>query len=91
LPSAQTTGSALQVTLTDAAGNTSGPASLATPDRTPPAAVADTVLSADGRQLSGSGEVGATVTVRDAAGTVLGTAVVAADGRFTVSFATPQA
>ena len=82
LPSAQTSGSPLQVTLTDAAGNTSTPTNLATPDRTPPAAVSDTVLSGDGRQLSGSGEVGATVQVRNAAGTVLGTATVGADGRF---------
>ncbi|BDM21042.1 BapA prefix-like domain-containing protein [Pseudomonas sp. LRP2-20] len=91
LPSAQTTGSALQVTLSDAAGNVSGPASLATPDRTPPAAVSNPLLSADGRQLSGSGEVGATVQVRNAAGTVLGTAIVGADGRFTVTFGTSQA
>jgi len=91
LPNAQTTGSALQVTLSDAAGNVSGPASLATPDRTPPAAVGNPVLSADGKQLSGSGEVGATVQVRNAAGTVVGTATVGADGRFTVTFDTPQA
>lgn len=91
LPSAQTTGSALQVTLTDAAGNVSAPASLATPDRTPPNAVADVVLSADGRHLTGSGEIGAIVQVRNAAGTVLGTATVGADGRFTVAFSTPQA
>ncbi|MFJ3075450.1 BapA/Bap/LapF family large adhesin [Pseudomonas sp. NPDC087029] len=90
LPNAQTTGSALQVTLTDAAGNTSGPASVATPDRTPPAAVSDVALSADGKQLSGSGEVGATVQVRDAAGNVVGSASVGADGRFTVSFDPPQ-
>ncbi|WP_238214444.1 BapA/Bap/LapF family large adhesin, partial [Pseudomonas sp. PAGU 2196] len=91
LPSAQTNGSPLQVTLSDAAGNISGPASLATPDRTPPAAISNPVLSQDGKQLSGSGEAGATVQVRNAAGTVLGTAVVGADGRFTVVFDTPQA
>ena len=90
LPSAQTTGSPLQVTLSDAAGNVSGPVSLATPDRTPPAAVSDVALSADGKQLSGSGEVGATVQVRDAAGNVVGSASVGADGRFTVTFDTPQ-
>ncbi|WP_047149719.1 Ig-like domain-containing protein, partial [Pseudomonas sp. TJI-51] len=90
LPSAQVSGSPLQVTLSDAAGNVSGPASLATPDRTPPAAIADPLLSADGRQLSGSGEVGATVQVSNAAGTVLGSATVGADGRFTVTFDTPQ-
>ncbi|UVL79367.1 Ig-like domain-containing protein [Pseudomonas putida] len=91
LPSAQVTGSPLQVTLSDAAGNVSGPASLATPDRTPPAAISNPQLSQDGRQLSGSGEVGATVQVRNAAGVVLGTATVGADGRFTVTFDTPQA
>ncbi|MFK0093131.1 BapA/Bap/LapF family large adhesin [Pseudomonas sp. NPDC090592] len=91
LPAAQTSGSPLQVTLSDAAGNISGPASLATPDRTPPAAITNPVLSQDGRQLSGSGEVGATVQVRNAAGAVLGTATVGADGRFTVTFDTPQA
>jgi len=90
LPSAQVSGSPLQVTLSDAAGNVSGPASLATPDRTPPAAIVDPLLSADGRQLSGSGEVGATVQVSNAAGTVLGSATVGADGRFTVTFDTPQ-
>ncbi|MFF7060912.1 BapA/Bap/LapF family large adhesin [Pseudomonas sp. NPDC008258] len=91
LPAAQTSGSPLQVTLSDAAGNVSGPASLATPDRTPPAAITNPVLSQDGRQLSGSGEAGATVQVRNAAGAVLGTATVGADGRFTVTFDTPQA
>ncbi|MFG0756586.1 BapA/Bap/LapF family large adhesin [Pseudomonas sp. TYF_14] len=91
LPSAQVTGSPLQVTLSDAAGNVSGPASLATPDHTPPAAISNPVLSQDGRQLSGSGEAGATVQVRNAAGALLGTATVGADGRFTVTFDTPQA
>ncbi|WP_028631626.1 BapA/Bap/LapF family large adhesin [Pseudomonas parafulva] len=91
LPSAQATGSALQVTLSDAAGNVSGPASVLTPDRTPPAAVGNPQLSLDGRQLSGSGEPGATVQVRNASGAVLGTASVGADGRFTVVFDTPQA
>ena len=90
LPSAQATGSALQVTLTDAAGNTSAPGSLATPDRTPPAAVDQVVLSGDGRQLTGLGEAGATVQVRNAAGTVVGSATVGADGRFSVLFETPQ-
>ncbi|KMY37059.1 BapA/Bap/LapF family large adhesin [Pseudomonas putida] len=91
LPSAQVTGSPLQVTLSDAAGNVSGPASLATPDHTPPAAISNPVLSQDGRQLSGSGEAGATVQVRNAAGALLGTATVGTDGRFTVTFDTPQA
>ncbi|MGV2835631.1 Ig-like domain-containing protein, partial [Pseudomonas shirazensis] len=91
LPAAQTSGAPLQVTLSDAAGNVSAPASLATPDRTPPAAVTQTVLSADGRQLSGLGEAGASVEVRNSAGALLGTATVGADGRFSVLFSTPQA
>ncbi|MFK3818209.1 BapA/Bap/LapF family large adhesin [Pseudomonas sp. NPDC089407] len=91
LPSAQTNGSALQVTLSDAAGNVSGPTDVITPDRTPPAAVSNPLLSQDGRQLSGGGEPGATVQVRNASGAVLGSATVGADGRFTVVFDTPQA
>lgn len=85
LPSAQATGAPLQVTLTDTAGNASSPASLATPDRTPPPAVSGLSVSPDGSQMSGTGEVGATVQVRDSNGTLLGSATVASNGHFTLS------
>ncbi|MBN3538645.1 Ig-like domain-containing protein, partial [Sphingomonas pseudosanguinis] len=41
--------------------------------------------------ITGTGEAGATVTIRDADGTVLGTAVVAAKGTFSAPLSTPQA
>ncbi|MFK3797055.1 BapA/Bap/LapF family large adhesin [Pseudomonas sp. NPDC088444] len=89
LPAAQTTGAALHITLTDAAGNVSPDASLLTTDSTPPTVVQISQISGDGTSLSGTGEVGATVRVTDTSGTLLGTAVVGADGHFIVSLAPP--
>nr|WP_274706020.1 Ig-like domain-containing protein [Pseudomonas sp. S11A4] len=40
--------------------------------------------------VTGTGEPGATVTVRDANGTLLGTSVVLADGSFSVTLNPPQ-
>lgn len=85
LDTPQTAGGVLQVTAADEAGNTSLPVSLDVNDITPPAAVTDLMLSADGLTLTGKGEAGATVTIRDADGNVLGTATVAANGAFIVS------
>ncbi|QRK86623.1 BapA prefix-like domain-containing protein [Pseudomonas granadensis] len=87
LPNAQTTGETLQVTLTDANGNTSTATGVLTIDGTPPAAVQNPLISADGSTLSGTGEVGATVNVTNASGTLLGSAVVGADGSFSVTLA----
>jgi len=87
LPGAQTSGAALQVTLTDAAGHTSPQASLNTVDTTPPATVQDLHISGNGDTLTGTGEVGATVRVTDTSGTLLGTGVVAANGTFSVTLA----
>lgn len=85
LPSAQTSGAALQVTLTDAAGNTSPQSNLNTVDTTPPALVQNLNISASGNTLTGTGEVGATVRVTDSSGTLLGTGIVAADGSFSIT------
>ncbi|MDZ5604835.1 Ig-like domain-containing protein [Pseudomonas sp. RP23018S] len=90
LPAAQVTGTPLQVTLTDRAGNYSEPAEVATPDRTPPLAVTQLMLSADGSQLSGAGEAGALVRVRTPDGTLVGSVRVGEDGLFTVVFTPPQ-
>ncbi|MFJ2526638.1 Ig-like domain-containing protein, partial [Pseudomonas capeferrum] len=83
-------GSTLQVTLTDAAGNVSPPGSVASQDLLPPAQPTDLAL-AEGVTLTGRGEPGATVQVRDAAGTVIGTGLVGADGLFSVTLAPAQA
>ncbi|WP_062382259.1 BapA/Bap/LapF family large adhesin [Pseudomonas abietaniphila] len=90
LPNAQTSGAALQITLTDAAGNTSPQSSLNTVDTTPPALVQNLTISASGNTLTGTGEVGATVRVTDSNGTLLGSGVVAADGSFSVTLAPAQ-
>ncbi|MEB2652529.1 Ig-like domain-containing protein [Pseudomonas siliginis] len=87
LPNAQNTGETLQVTLTDANGNASISTGVVTVDGTPPAAVQNPLISADGSTLSGTGEAGATVNVTTANGTVLGSAVVGADGSFSVTLA----
>lgn len=85
LPNAQLTGAPLQVQLADAANNLSPSVSLLTPDHTPPAAVAAVSISANATTLTGTGEAGATVSVRDTAGNLLGNATVAADGHFSVA------
>ncbi|MBD3743440.1 MAG: hypothetical protein IE930_22570, partial [Stenotrophomonas sp.] len=83
-------GSALQVTLTDAAGNVSPPASVTSPDLQAPAQPTELAL-ADGVTLTGRGEPGATVQVRDAAGTLIGTGTVGADGLFSLTLNPAQA
>ncbi|RDE04987.1 BapA/Bap/LapF family large adhesin [Sphingomonas aracearum] len=83
LAPAQIDGGLVTATQADVAGNISTPASAVAPDATPPAAPV-AVVSADGGFVTGTGEPGATVTVTNAAGTVLGTATVAGDGRYAV-------
>ncbi|WP_295475445.1 BapA/Bap/LapF family large adhesin [uncultured Pseudomonas sp.] len=85
LPAAQLTGAPLQVQLRDGADNLSPVVNLATLDRTPPAPVTATDISLDGSQLTGQGEAGARVEVRSANGTLLGSALVAANGAFAVN------
>ena len=72
-------------TATDAAGNTSIPATQ-TYTKAPTSATAN----ADGTEVSGLAEPGGTVTVKDALGHVLGSALVAADGTFTVVLSKAQ-
>ncbi|HEN8802583.1 TPA: hypothetical protein U8251_005242, partial [Pseudomonas putida] len=79
---AQANGEALEVRLSDAAGNNSEPLQFDAPDITPPTAVSNIVVGADGLVLSGRGEAGATVEMRDADGTVIGTATVGENGTF---------
>ncbi|TRZ56350.1 hypothetical protein DZA28_30265, partial [Pseudomonas alloputida] len=86
----QVDGEVLQATATDAAGNTSPSSAVTAPDidgidATPPAAPTDLVIGLAGSQLSGRGEAGSTVQVRDAAGNILATGTVAADGTFVIA------
>lgn len=84
----QTDGEAIIVTQTDRAGNTSGGAQDIGPDLTPPPAPSATVEEG-GAAVTGVGQPGATVTVRDSAGNVLGTATVAPDGSYSVTLPAP--
>jgi len=83
---AQTNGEDLTVTLTDAAGNESLPASTTAPDLTPPAAPTADIDEATGTTVTGAGESNATVTVYGPDGTtVLGTGTVQPDGNYSVT------
>lgn len=90
LAAAQIDNQALSVTLTDSAGNVSTGTALTAPDLTPPSVAGNLQISADGSTLTGTGEVGATVTVRSASGTVLQTATVQPNGTFTVTLSPVQ-
>ena len=70
----------VSVTLTDAAGNASGPGAATAPDLTAPTTPTDVDVSDTGSAVTGRGEAGAAVTVRNAAGDVIGTGVVASGG-----------
>ncbi|NWP89667.1 hypothetical protein GY985_24975, partial [Escherichia coli] len=64
LATPQANGGTVSATQADAAGNVSPPGTALAPDITPPAAPVAT-LDATGAVVSGTGEPGATVVVRD--------------------------
>ena len=66
------------------AGNVSLPSPVVAGDTTAPAAPTDLEVRVDGLALTGKGEVGSTVTVKNAAGVQVGTGIVGLDGLFTV-------
>jgi VCBS repeat-containing protein len=90
LTQAQTNGETVGVFQTDLAGNVSAQTSIVAPDITPPPAPANLAVDATGLTLTGIGEAGATVRVRDGNGTLIGTAQVGTDGRFSVTLSSPQ-
>ena len=61
-------------------GGTRAPVAATAPDTTAPAAPSGVAVSADGTAVTGTTEPGATVTVKDAAGETLGTAVADENG-----------
>ncbi|MCL2898747.1 BapA/Bap/LapF family large adhesin [Brenneria tiliae] len=84
LSPALTNGEAITVIDSDTAGNTSAAVTATAPDITAPSAPADLLVAADGTAVSGSADVGSTVTITDAAGNELGRVTVGEDGHFTV-------
>ena len=81
----------LSVTVTDPAGNVSGTTTAnVTIDSVAPTAVTGLAINSAGTTLTGSGEAGATVTVRDAGGNAIGSGTVAANGSFSLTLTTAQ-
>jgi len=81
----------LNVTVTDAAGNVSTTTSASViVDSVAPTAVSGLAVNTAGTTLTGLGEAGATVTVRDAGGNAIGSSTVAANGSFSVTLTTAQ-
>ena len=87
LPAEQPDGAELSVTAADAVGNESDPTPV-TVDALAPAAPA--VNPTNGKTVSGTTEPGATVTVRDPQGHVIGTGTADHDGDYTIPLAAPQ-
>jgi len=87
---AQLNGETLSATATDAASNTSPPASLTAPDTTPPAIPTNVVVNHDGDHVTGKAEPGSTVTVKDEQGSIIGTGQADGSGHFDVTLSTPQ-
>ena len=81
-------GTTLGVSATDAAGNT-GPAATATVDSAAPNA--PTVKPTSGDTIAGTAEAGSVVTVKDAAGNLIGSATADGNGNYAVKPATPPA
>ena len=80
------------VSSSDPAGNLSGssaPVSV-TVDTVAPADPGNMSLPDEGTPLTGTGEEGSTITVKDSGGTVIGTGVVGSDGSFSIALSPAQ-
>ncbi|WP_374550469.1 Ig-like domain-containing protein [Sphingobium yanoikuyae] len=84
----QYNGETVLVTQIDEAGNVSQPAAANAPDLTAPTSPDATLETTT--SISGTGEPGAIITVYDAAGSILGTSQVEADGTYQVALGAPQ-
>ncbi|WP_139810715.1 Ig-like domain-containing protein, partial [Pantoea rwandensis] len=81
----------INVTVTDTAGNVSGTTTATViVDTVAPTAATGLAINSAGTTVTGSGEVGTTVTVRDSGGNAIGSGTVAANGTFSVSLTTAQ-
>ncbi|WP_374178927.1 Ig-like domain-containing protein [Leifsonia sp. WHRI 6310E] len=82
-------GTKVTATATDGSGNVSGPSNTVTVDAVAPDA--PILALSNGTTVSGTAEPGATVTVTDGAGNVVGTTVAADNGTFTITPSSPLA
>ncbi|WP_229821658.1 Ig-like domain-containing protein, partial [Ignatzschineria indica] len=79
-----TNGRNIKVGLEDAAGNKSPEILKGTPDKVAPNAPTDLVVSNDAKLVSGKGEPGATVQIRNSEGIAIGKGIVGANGLFKI-------
>uniref|UniRef100_UPI0033419E87 Ig-like domain-containing protein n=1 Tax=Acinetobacter rudis TaxID=632955 RepID=UPI0033419E87 len=79
-----TNGEEIKVSLKDPAGNESGETIVHAPDTTAPDAPTDVKVSEDGSKVTGKGEAGAEVIVKDKDGKVIGKGTVDENGNFEV-------
>lgn len=80
------------VSSSDPAGNLSGSSAQlrVTVDTVAPADPGNMLLADEGTPLTGIGEEGSTITVKDSGGTVIGTGVVGSDGSFSIALSPAQ-
>ncbi|AVQ81292.1 hypothetical protein C4F17_10220 [Variovorax sp. PMC12] len=81
-------GTELRIVATDRAGNAGLEAKAVVDDAPPPV---PTVDPTDGRSITGTTEAGALVTIRNGASVVIGSATAAANGKYSITPATPPA
>ncbi len=86
----QLNGEILTAKATDSAGNTGLGANVPAPDHTAPNAPGNLAVSADGLQLTGTAEIGSTITVKDGNGNIIGVGVTDPTGHFDILLVPPQ-
>ncbi|WP_267547527.1 Ig-like domain-containing protein, partial [Acinetobacter pittii] len=77
-------GESLSATAADKSSNTTAPKTIVAPDTTAPSSLTATIDAA-GKVVTGVTEANAVVTVKNAAGTVVGTATADATGKYSIT------
>jgi len=84
LDKAYLNGESLSATASDKSGNATAPKTIVAPDTTAPSSLTATIDAA-GKVVTGTTEANAVVAVKNAAGTVIGTATADATGKYSVT------
>ncbi|MDC4869189.1 Ig-like domain-containing protein, partial [Acinetobacter baumannii] len=84
LDKAYLNGESLHATVADKAGNTTAPKTIAAPDTTAPSSLTATIDAA-GKVVTGTTEENAVVTIKNAEGTIVGTATADATGKYSIT------
>jgi hypothetical protein len=90
LNAAQLNGEQLSAVATSTTGVNSSPTDYTAADIAAPTPLSELSLASNGTAVTGRGEAGATVTVLGSGGVILGSAVVAANGTFSVTLSPAQ-